>query len=131
MMPRAWEASTGSHPQAPQVNRSNFSSLFPEMTICSLKLCSDLRGLSTALDEDSSFLMPPALREVVWGSLDILWGAARQATHCRAREQNELLFVCTQTRPARNQDNCVRGFSPICLGTQEMDLISLPQPKHC
>jgi len=87
MMPRAWEASTGSHPQAPQVNRSNFSSLFPEITIRSLKLCSHLHGLSTALDEDSLFLMSPVLREVVWGSLDILWGAARQATRHRARRQ--------------------------------------------
>ena len=60
--------------------------LFPAMTIHSLKLCSDPHGLSTALDEDSSFLMSRALR-VVWGSLDILWGAARRATHRRARGQ--------------------------------------------
>lgn len=82
------------------------------MTIQSLKLGNDPRGLSTALNEDSSFLMSPALREIVWGSLDILWGAARQATRHRAGGQ-EWAAVCVHTDTASKKPRwlCLGVFS--------------------
>lgn len=78
---------------------------------------------------------PSFLTSSVFG--EVVWGFIRQSPKCNKtinppnswRAINQLLFVCAQAQPARNQDNCVLGFSEICLGTLAIDSVSLPHPN--